>query len=461
MQKIKITNFQALKSVEIEIKDFLILLGEQATGKSTVSKLIYFFKSLKQDFLDQVYDFLDLYLEDHEKFLSLFCQKISRKFYNFFGSTKHLENFEIVYFYKEDPALSLTLHTNESLKAISDSSIFTRLFYDENIKRNIQNVRQYSSQENSFERRSLMRAVTALEELVGEIFNDSLNPLFIPAGRNIAVNYPEQFKLDFYGSLRSDLVKQDARNNGENVTQIGSVQSVDLYLMTQFLQYTGRMLERFESKGFEELLRESQDLSENTNLFALECIIDRIRLVLKGSYIRDRYGEKVYLDDNTYIYLNNASSGQQEAIRILQDAFLILLDNDSAFRVIEEPEAHLYPMAQKHLIEALAIVLNNTNSQFIITTHSPYILSLVNNLLFATRVASRNNAVVGEVEQVIPRIAWLNPEKTNVYFLQNGMCESIFDASQGLIDQNKLDDISEELGADFQALYDIHALAFR
>ena len=42
MQKIIIKNFRQISYAEIEIKDFLFLIGEQASGKSTIAKLIYF-----------------------------------------------------------------------------------------------------------------------------------------------------------------------------------------------------------------------------------------------------------------------------------------------------------------------------------------------------------------------------------------------------------------------------------
>lgn len=200
-------------------------------------------------------------------------------------------------------------------------------------------------------------------------------------------------------------------------------------------------------------------LGIQVNSYILEIVIDSIEQILHGHYQQDSF-VKIYYDPENYVYLNNASSGQQEAIRILQDAFLIFLDDESAFRVIEEPEAHLYPKAQKCLMEILAIVLNNTDSEVIITTHSPYILSIVNNLLFATRVANKNPLASEEIESAIPHASWLDPENVNAYFLKNGECESIFDSSIGLIDQNMLDEISEDLGADFQELYHIHSRAF-
>jgi predicted ATP-dependent endonuclease of OLD family len=46
MQKLIVHNFRQISHAEIEIKEILFLIGEQASGKSTIAKLIYFFKSL-------------------------------------------------------------------------------------------------------------------------------------------------------------------------------------------------------------------------------------------------------------------------------------------------------------------------------------------------------------------------------------------------------------------------------
>jgi predicted ATPase len=46
MPRIKIQNFGPLKNVDLEIKDLLLFIGPQASGKSTIAKLIYFFKSI-------------------------------------------------------------------------------------------------------------------------------------------------------------------------------------------------------------------------------------------------------------------------------------------------------------------------------------------------------------------------------------------------------------------------------
>ncbi|MFN7516749.1 MAG: AAA family ATPase [Dolichospermum sp.] len=55
MQKIIINNFGAIKYAEIEVKKILVLIGEQASGKSTIAKLIYFFKTIQEDLFSQIY----------------------------------------------------------------------------------------------------------------------------------------------------------------------------------------------------------------------------------------------------------------------------------------------------------------------------------------------------------------------------------------------------------------------
>ena len=52
MQKLIIDNFKQITHAEIEVKDFLLLIGPQASGKSTIAKLIYFFKSIQQFYID-------------------------------------------------------------------------------------------------------------------------------------------------------------------------------------------------------------------------------------------------------------------------------------------------------------------------------------------------------------------------------------------------------------------------
>ncbi|MFM6006521.1 MAG: AAA family ATPase, partial [Sphaerospermopsis kisseleviana] len=210
---------------------------------------------------------------------------------------------------------------------------------------------------------------------------------------------------------------------------------------------------------------------ETTIKQKLYLINNHIARIIKGEYRIDNRGEKIVFNQETeeYIDLSNASSGQQEVIRILQDIFLNILDDVKVLRIIEEPEAHLFPIAQKELIELLSVMVNHDqDNQLIITTHSPYILTVFNNLLFANRVVEKNPSAESEVAEIIPKDSWLKAEDFSAYSLGNQSvsetthyCQSIFNAEKGTIQQNYLDTVSEILGGDFQTLYSIHARTFK
>ena len=51
LHKIQIKNFGSIKDFKADIKDCFVFIGPQGSGKSTISKAIYFFKSLKNDML--------------------------------------------------------------------------------------------------------------------------------------------------------------------------------------------------------------------------------------------------------------------------------------------------------------------------------------------------------------------------------------------------------------------------
>ncbi|MDB9496660.1 AAA family ATPase [Spirulina major CS-329] len=50
-EKLKIQNFAGLKDVEIEIKKINIFIGPQASGKSVIAKLLFYFKGIFNDII--------------------------------------------------------------------------------------------------------------------------------------------------------------------------------------------------------------------------------------------------------------------------------------------------------------------------------------------------------------------------------------------------------------------------
>jgi predicted ATP-dependent endonuclease of OLD family len=118
--------------------------------------------------------------------------------------------------------------------------------------------------------------------------------------------------------------------------------------------------------------------------------------------------------------------------------------------IMEEPELNLYPASQKSEIEAL-VKLNNSNpkNRLVITTHSPYVLTTFNNLLYAGMLASQ---YPNEIEKIITKDLWIEKGKLSAFEIIDGKVKSIIDKETGLIQAEMIDKISNQINKDFESL---------
>jgi predicted ATP-dependent endonuclease of OLD family len=132
--------------------------------------------------------------------------------------------------------------------------------------------------------------------------------------------------------------------------------------------------------------------------------------------------------------------------------FLLILENKQVFIIFEEPEAHLYPEAQKEIVELISLLSGAENSQIIITTHSPYILSSLNNLLYAYRVGQKKPK---QTKHIVDKRLWLNPDKLSAFFVSEGGIENIIDDEFGLIKSEAIDSASEIINNIYNLLFNL------
>ena len=170
---------------------------------------------------------------------------------------------------------------------------------------------------------------------------------------------------------------------------------------------------------------------------------------MKGIYKNESGKEYLQLEDGSLIPIENTSSGQQEVLRIVQEIYLSINEGKRRFRVIEEPEVHLYPKSQKELVEFLARLSKITSdnnaddksSKLLITTHSPYILASFNNLMYAAKVGIEN--------EKINSILWIHQNQIRAYKLEGGFAEDIIDYELGLIRNEEIDEASSIINEEF------------
>ena len=120
--------------------------------------------------------------------------------------------------------------------------------------------------------------------------------------------------------------------------------------------------------------------------------------------------------------------------------------------IVEEPELNLFPSIQKELVNYLAKEAKNFGNTILLTTHSPYILTSLNNLMFAYQTGQSNGE---DIDKIIDKKYWVNPADVSAYMMfPNGECKSIIDR-EGLIKTEKIDNISQILNKEFNEMFDI------
>ena len=92
---------------------------------------------------------------------------------------------------------------------------------------------------------------------------------------------------------------------------------------------------------------------------------------------------------------------------------------------IEEPEVHLFPCEQKLLLELIGEMFNILNRneikwRFFITTHSPYLLNVFNNMLFKGSLLKDCKKNTEKIKEINKEVAFadFNPDNVSAIFLK-------------------------------------------
>ena len=161
--------------------------------------------------------------------------------------------------------------------------------------------------------------------------------------------------------------------------------------------------------------------------------------------------------DKTSISLDIASSGFQAIVPLLLifEYFSKEKDPFSYFFAVEEPELNLFPSIQKEVVEQIIPKAINNNCRLILATHSPYILTVLNNLMAAKTIIKEKPETNLEVNKLIPSQYHVDYENVIAYYVGNGTAKPIMNEEYSMIDANAIDDVSDNLGHIFSQLLDL------
>jgi hypothetical protein len=109
--------------------------------------------------------------------------------------------------------------------------------------------------------------------------------------------------------------------------------------------------------------------------------------------------------------------------------------------VIDEPEMNLHPKAQAELTEFLAILVN-AGLRVLITTHSPYVVDHLTNLMKAYKHEDKENI---QKKFYLKRIdAFISQDDVSVYLFDKNTAKNVLD-KEGLIDWDTFSSESERI----------------
>lgn len=426
MQVLEIHKLGPIEECVVEITPYMVLTGPQASGKSTIAKATYFFKSVKNVVMEQMAKLhWSIFLADESdagnRLKRDAIKQMRLVFMQIFGSTWGMDR-DMKIHYEYTPEYSITV-------SLTDDPYNPNYLWFEFSEALTELIGKWNSQIN--EEKSNLN-LTMLQEQVGKELEQLEETVYIPAGRSMMTLLSGQ--INYLYSTMDDTQKR----------------TID-YCTQNYLERIMRIKNSF-SEGMDKMVADFYATSsERIQKRAVRAAGALIGQILKGEYRCVSGEERLLLSDDRYIKINFASSGQQEAIWILNILFYHLLYNKQAYFIIEEPESNLFPEAQMYITELISLVQNYGHKVFV-TTHSPYVLGTMNNLLFADSLL--NQGVAG-VEQIISPDYRIHYENLTALYLEKGMAEDCKDEEEKLIRNEVIDGASRIINKVFDDLMEI------
>ena len=382
-ERLIVRNFGPITNLDIEFRRLTLFIGDQGSGKSTLSKLLTICRDMRW--------WLQL-LEDPER------EEIRKPFSDFGISEYFMEDTYINY-----SMGGLDIKFEKNVFSIVSNGIS---------KDDIKNYFEFLNKKFGYDQSSSSSDEEEEKDKAEQAFMaaNARMILYNPAERNLVGNLSEA---------------------------TASLWSAGIPLPKPLLEYMG-LFERA------------------TKLFPRYEIP-----VFKVNYVKKDNKNMIELrGKDKMISLSASSSGLQSAIPMLMIIDFALKTNSFDSFVIEEPEQNLFP---KNQFEMLGFVTSrlwhpNQRRQFIITTHSPYMLASLNVLMLAYKL-QQIEEVRDAAEKIIVPGYTVNPDDVAVYSLDpnsEDYCKSLISEKTGLVSVNDLDSVSEIIGDDFDRLYDLY-----
>jgi energy-coupling factor transporter ATP-binding protein EcfA2 len=420
MRKLTVKNFSVIKDAELEFGKITVLIGPQSSGKSLLCKLAYFLGPMLSEY-SATFAASDQPLEQ-------FIEHAKNQFRLWFPPYAWRNStYSIRY---EEGLYGVSINASEALgESIVDLSL-TENFKEIYEKRNSSIPASTLQQEDENARSMGMffrrwNFLYTLNILQGRTTVE--NSAYVPAGRSFFSNLNSVFEI-FKNENPDPLLKEFAASLDWASTPEGYPLSA-----------------------------QKQEILSALN-------------VIQGGRFFLKDGKQIFEDEKgVQLPMGMVSSGTQELVPLFR-IFSKLIRGSIAssgsdgpersrehFLIVEEPETHIFPNTQNELVRIFSQLSNEPYFSFswVITTHSPYILSAFGNLIKAGMVGAQSKEDHAAVAKVVPEKYWIKDGDFAAYKIEDGKLESIFDKKTGQIDGDYLDDVSGKISEEFGQLLEI------
>ncbi|MBI5726267.1 MAG: AAA family ATPase [Ignavibacteriales bacterium] len=429
MEKIIVKNFGPIKHVELDLKDVNIFIGPTASGKSTVAKLVSILNEWAYTGETELTKFREQLIGYN---INYEINEDTQITYRTSQYEWELSNYQVITTYP------FTREFKSSFMMISQLVGSDSFLRDQRTDSTLQNqlIILLSSGEQVFakpyfQRPEFQKLVDLFNSIKGN-FSQETNPIDIHPAQALIVEFNAKFLSIFRRRYISYFPSERA---------FFSVFADAIYSLLQNKVNIPQSLLKFG---------ETFGIARNHNLSA---VIDFFNITYR--FVNNQ--DVVLLDNGEQVPMSESASGFQSVIPmyiVLEHQTSQWLSDTYRF-VFEEPELNLYPTNQKKLIEHIVKKVKASNSNLIITTHSPYVLSSIDNLVQAHNVAQKGEKYAEKVRELVPEEYWLDYNRTSCWYFENGTCRSIMNEENKTIGASEIDDVSEEIGTIFENLLDL------
>ncbi len=400
MRHLKIQNVGPLKTVDIELQKLNVIIGEQSSGKSCVLKIACYCDWVEKQLAVRL-------LAD--KF------KEPRYFYN-----------ELVRFHKLDGYIR------------NDSVI------------------EYETDCVKFKYEALTDAFTQTPKL--QFFGYQNRKIsYIPAERILVSSIPDWINIKLGdNNIRGFMIDWAEARSAIKLTPV-----LNLGVTYGYLSDTrsDRMMINNGSLVLD-LTNVSSGLQSVTPLVVLFLYLcNELRTIESKSSVFGRLEigeaverlESLWKNPSTPMGLRKKLDKDIRAMQLNWLRRMSCLDHSNIY--LEEPEMNLFPNTQAELMGWMIEQINhNTNHSLFVATHSPYILTELNNLIQASNIVSKDVTKKQSVLAVVPEQRILDYGHVGAFAIEDGVVVSIKDEDLCLIAADKIDDASSVIGQQFDEL---------